>query len=153
MKGYMMIMALVLGVLLSGCKTGAAPRHYFKATGPIAELQLEMGTDTSKLTRRSKYFWSHELLAFDDDGLLIRVDDKLVLVDYDAMVRYKHRSKRAIFTKKQTAGAIRSEIANMYSGGMAFLVRYPQGVSDQLLKGLLEAYGQEEIIKISSKNS
>ena len=153
MKGYMMSVALVLGVLLSGCKTGATPRHYYKAMGPIAEMQLEMGTDISMLSGRSKYYWSHELLAFDDDGLLVRVDDKLVLVDYDAMVRYKHRNKRAVFTKNQTAGAIRSEIANMYNGGMAFLARYPQGVSDQLLNGLLEAYGQEEIIKISSKNS
>lgn len=151
MKGYLLIMMMALGTLLSGCKTGAAPRHYYKATGPIAEMQLKMGTDISMLTRKSKYFWPHELLAFDDDGLLIRVENQLILVEYDAMVRYKHRSIRAIFTKNQTAGAIRSEIANMYNGGMAFLVRYPQGISDQLLKGLLEVYGQEEIIKISSK--
>ena len=95
--------------------------------GPIAEMQLEMGTDISMLSGRSKYYWSHELLAFDDDGLLVRVDDKLVLVDYDAMVRYKHRNKRAVFTKKQTAGAIRSEIANMYNGGNGLSCQIPSG--------------------------
>lgn len=151
MKYFILMMIGVLLIVSSGCKSGYAPRHFYKAAGPIAEMEIKRGTDISALSRRPKYAYSHELLAFDKKGLFIVANQQVVHVDYEALYSYKHKGKRRWFSKKDDALSIKTEIETMHAGGMAYLVRYPQGISQNLLESLLQAYGQERLVKISPK--
>lgn len=153
MKYYVVITVGALLISLCGCKSGYAPRHFYKAAGPIAEMELKKGADTSMLGRRPKHSYSHELLAFGAEGLFVVANEKLVHVDYNAITSYKHRGKRRWFSKKDNAISIKTGIANMHKGGMTYLVRYPQGISPVLLEALLEAYDQDSLVSISVNNS
>ena len=151
MKRYILIIA-VLAVVLSGCKTGVVVRHYYKAAGPVGELLLKKETDTQALGHKPTRSLSHELLAFDGEGLLVVAENKVVHIDYNALAIYRYRGKRRFFSRKDGSSAIQAHIKGMHGGGMAYLVRYPHGVSPKLMEALLEAYKQEEIIKISRNN-
>ncbi len=69
-------------------------------------------------------------------------------IEYRALMTYSYKGKGPVLRKKDTAEEIKSKIIKMQFGKLPFLLRFPQGVSPDLLEALLAAYGQDTVILV-----
>lgn len=134
--------ALVTIVALLGCtvRHGEWLSSYPPARGPAglaAEVRLsgEEGT------------LSGELLAIDERGLLLLHQGTVVRIPYASIheAEFPHRSSLRL-----ESGAAPAPAA---ADTLRLLSRFPQGVEEDLLERLLEAYGQETVVEIGSETS
>lgn len=122
-----------LGPVLLGlaCSVGPRAEKFAPARGPGgAEVRLELG--------REKRLAVGELIAIQDTALLIRRDSVIELVSLASIRRGAATASgsRAVFSRKPTP-ATRERLR--------LLSRYPNGVTPELLRQLLDAYGQAEL--------
>ncbi len=145
------VIFISLLLLIGGCRFGARPQAYLKAAGPLAELQFHRGIDAEGVSRVLSRGVHHELLAISDQGLLILTRGKIVEIQYSALKSYRYKTKTHTFSKKDPISVIKEKIMGLGNGNFAFLVRFPQGVSAALLESLLQSYGQDQLIVVSSE--
>lgn len=147
LPAHIMVCSLLL--VLGGCRFGARPQAYLKAAGPNAELKFQRGVETlgvSRLFSRQVY---HELLALNDEGLLILTRGQIVHVEYRALLSYQLKRKTLTFSRKDPASTIQKKILALGHGNLPLLVRFPGGVSPALQESLLQSYGQDKLIVVS----
>lgn len=133
--------ALVLtAALLAGCtmRHGEWLDTYPPATGPAgltAQLRL-LEEDRGEMTG--------ELLAVEDRGLLVLHRDTVVRVHYPRIDWATFPDRRALRVSdgQPPAPAVRDTLR--------LLSRFPQGVDENLLRRLLDAYGQEDLVEIGA---
>ncbi|MEM8484533.1 MAG: hypothetical protein AAF564_03240 [Bacteroidota bacterium] len=140
---------LGLMLLCTACTIGTPESPYLSARGPSAELKLKMGIKSKALGKIRNQRLTHELLALQEDGVLVLVRDKIALIDYNALLSYSFSGKKLIFRKKYQPETVRSRITGLAGGQINLLTRFPQGVSDSVMHALLRAHNQDTLIRVS----
>lgn len=133
--------ALVLtAALLAGCtmRHGEWLDTYPPATGPAgltAQLRL-LEEDRGEMTG--------ELLAVEDHGFLVLHRDTVVRVHYPRIegATFPDRRTLRVSGGQPPAPAVRDTLR--------LLSRFPQGVDGNLLRRLLDAYGQDDLVEIGA---
>ena len=138
-------------LLFSSCQIGPSVDTYLKPNGPNAELELQSGLRVKGISRGLSRRVVHELLEINDQGLLMVASGKIVLIEYDALLSYKYKKEKLIFMRKHTPETIKSRIMELGEGSIGLLVRFPQGVSSDVLEELLAAYNQDTLIVVPDK--
>ncbi len=126
---------LILLVGLSGCLLlGPTARSFPPATGP-AGVRATLTT--------SQGVFDAEVVEVRDAALLVlRGDNRLVLVPYTAIQRGEFDQMRRLRIEG------RQPLERPHLEQLRLVSRYPQGVSPELLRTLLAAYGQRELEEI-----
>jgi hypothetical protein len=136
-----LVVAALFTVPLHGCShIGPRIEEFAPARGPEGvRAQVELADNNL----------SGELLAVRDDGLLLRVaapgddptvDQPLILVPYSLIeeASFAQLTPRSMIAEGERPNEKVTERLRLLS-------RFPQGLSDELIKGLLAAYGQQEL--------
>lgn len=142
---------LVIFLMISSCQVGPSVETYLTPNGPDAELELQSGIRVKGISRGLTRRVVHELLEINDQGVLVLASGQIVLIEYNALLSYKYNKEKVLFMRKHTPETIQSQIMEMGGGSINLLVRFPHGVSPDLLEDLLEAYEQQELIVIPGK--
>lgn len=130
--------------LVCGCSTGIEVADFKPAQGP-AGVQMELKLDRDVLDDNKI---EGELLAIRPDGILLSVNGYM---GSDSSVR---RVVLIPFSMIDTAALEQMGKARVESQGeqseivlnrLRLVSRFPQGVSDELLTSLMNAYGQAEL--------
>lgn len=152
-KCWLIGIVWLLGGLISGCQIGKSTKVFVKPLGPTAVLKLEHKIRIPEIgyPNRLRSGLHHELLAIEEKGLLIKAKEKIILVEYEALMMYRYDGKGPVLRKRNTAAEIKEKIINMEAGKMPLLVRFPQGVTAKMLDALLNAYNQDTLIVVRSK--
>ena len=119
-------------MLTSGCAYGMTAEKLTPAHEP-AGATAHVSTEGRQL--------SGELIALQDDGVLLLEGKMLRLVPYSRIVSAQFDQTKETIANHQAPAHDRRERLRMLS-------RYPQGVAPDLLRDLLRAYGQGELAGI-----
>jgi hypothetical protein len=126
---------IVLGVALA-CSVGPKPENVLPAHDPAGAtvgLQVRIGSSRRVVTG--------ELLAVEDSGLLVRDTTRIVLV--------RNRALRSGTLLASGVGlSFSGKPDNYTSERLRLLSRYPAGVSPDLLRRLLAAYGHDSLVTV-----
>ena len=148
-KGMLLFGFVMVFVLFSGCRPRSA---LFDPYGPTVSLELKRGIHIPEIDFRNRFGsrLSHELLSIEEEGLLILAKDKVVLVEYKALHIYRYNQGGPVVHKKDSSEDIRDKIMKMDNKRLPLLVRFPQGVSPDLMEKLLLAYRQDALVVVES---
>ncbi len=117
-----------LAIVVLGCAVGTTSANYQPARGPAgAAVTIAAQGGTIVLG---------ELLAVESQTLLVREDRRLVRVAFDRI-----ESLRAPKINLKGSG-----LAPADERRLRLISRYPQGVSPELERQLLAAYGQDAVL-------
>jgi hypothetical protein len=122
---------IALAVVCCSCTVGRQAGNFRLAQAP-AGVEATVATDGGGALMRG------ELLSVDDTSLLILVNRQVTRVPYT-------RIRKASFMQ---AGVTITDVppTKLVKDQLHLLSRYPQGVSPALLRSLLAAYGQAEVV-------
>ena len=128
--------AAILGAALvaAGCKVGLSAHGFHPARSPAGVL---VAIQTSASTLRG------ELLGMTPDGVVVLDEARRVTSVPYPLVRH-------VWSKQMRSVIIRSNERNV-PGRLAYLrrvSRFPQGVSEDLIRDLLAAYGQDSLVVV-----
>ncbi len=140
---------LGLMLLCTSCTFGTPDSPYLSAHGPSAELKLKMGVKSKALGKIRNQRLPHELLALQEEGVLVLTRGKIVLFDYNTLLSYTFRNKKRTFRKRHSSETIRSKITGLAGGQINLMTRFPQGVSDDVMQAILDAHNQDTLIRVS----
>jgi hypothetical protein len=121
-----------LALVAAGCSYGQTAPKFIAAYGPhgvTARIVTVQGEDLSG-----------ELLAVEDAGLLIERQNALTRVAYAAIREARFERSGRSFGR---GGPSPTELA-----ALRLRSRYPQGVSEDLLRTLLAAHGQQAVKEV-----
>lgn len=114
---------------LAGCSVGPRVEKFRPAQEPAGvETELRLANRTI----------AGELLALENAGLLVLSERRVVRVPYRAIQRGSFGQLGLFMTKGVAPPADKRERLRLVS-------RFPQGLSEDLLRDLLAAYGQAEV--------
>ena len=122
---------MILAWLSNGCTFGPTARTYRPAQTPKG-VYMRVETGQGKL--------SGELIEVRDAGIILLVDQKLRLLPYTAILSSVVDQTSSHYSiSKQTVP--KPEV----QGYLRLLSRFPQGLTPELMRQLLDAYGQTEL--------
>ena len=139
-------------LLLAACQHGLRTRDFVPAPGSPpegSEISIDIGFDAqgTPVYRRERSVRG-SLLAVDDSALLVRSAYGLVRIPWEMaeQVRFQGVSGAPTFRQRRVDPPdLRASRRQEFVARAAQFARYPHGVSPDLLKSLLQAYGQDSL--------
>jgi hypothetical protein len=122
---------VILAWLSNGCTFGPTARTYRPAQTPQG-VNMRVQTEQGKL--------SGELIEVRDAGIIVLVDQKLRLLPYTAIL-----SSEVDQTSSRNSIAKQTVPKAEVQAYLRLLSRFPQGLTPELMRQLLDAYGQTEL--------
>jgi len=123
---------LLLALVSGGCSVGPRIEAVDAANTPAGIATVVRTADAT---------YEGELLSVTDDGLLLLVADRLMSVSFDVIVDIDARPVLRVHGPSRSLNPpVQHELLSWS--------RFPQGVSRELERSLLGAYGQTEVIRI-----
>jgi hypothetical protein len=123
---------IILGsVLLSSCHYGRAVKDFPPANGPQG-VGMQVTTDHQ--------MFLGELLEVRDIGLIVLSEKKIHLLPFAEIT-----SSQAVKTSSQYSFGGRRQPSPEVRERLRLVSRFPQGLTPDLLRRLLETYGQTEL--------
>ena len=122
---------VILACLNNGCSFGMTARKYPPALGPKGVIMS---------VRTSQGQFSGELVEVRDSGIVVLTDQKLRLLPYNVILSSeidKTSSRYAISRQTVPKPDVQAHLR--------LLSRFPQRLTPELTKQLLDAYGQTEL--------
>jgi len=130
-RGTGLLTLVILACLSNGCSFGPTARTYRPAQTPKG-VNMRVETAQGKL--------SGELIEVRDAGIILLVDQKLRLLPYTAILSSVVDQTSSHYSiAKQTVP--KPEV----QAYLRLLSRFPQGLTPELMRQLLDAYGQTEL--------
>jgi hypothetical protein len=121
----------MLVCLTNGCSFGMTARKYRPAQDPQGVI-MRLDTAQGQL--------SGELIEVRDDGIVLLADQMLRLLPYTAIL-----SSELDQTASRYSISRRAAPEPDVQEHLRLLSRFPQGLSPELMRQLLDAYGQTEL--------
>jgi hypothetical protein len=122
---------VILACLSAGCSLGMTARKYRPAQSPKGVM---VRVDTSQGQ------FSGELIEVRDAGIVVLADQKLRLLPYTAIL-----SSEVDQTASRYSISKRTVPKPDVQAHLRLLSRFPQGLTPELMRQLLDAYGQTEL--------
>ena len=126
-----LLIVLTLGCLTSSCSFGMTARKYRPAQDPKGVI-MRLDTAQGKLVG--------ELIEVRDSGIIVLTDQKLSLLPYTAIL-----SSEVDQTESRFSISNRMIPKPEVQTRLRLLSRFPQGLTPELMRQLLDAYGQKEL--------
>lgn len=122
---------VMLACLINGCSVGMTAREYRPAQAAEGVI-MRVRTAQGQL--------SGELIEVRDAGIVVLVDQKLRLLPYTVIL-----SSKVDQTDSGYAISQRTVPKPDVQAHLRLLSRFPQGLTPELMRQLLDAYGQTEL--------
>jgi len=122
---------VILACLSNGCSFGMTTRKYPPAQGPTGVI-MRLRTAQGQI--------SGELIEVRDVGIVVLVDQKLRLLSYPVILSSEVDRTDSRYAISQ--GIVPKPDVQAH---LRLLSRFPQGLTPELMRQLLETYGQTEL--------
>lgn len=143
------IFYVFISLALTGCTIGKKASSALDGrglTGPLTLFESQLVEGYAEYPVRT---FNIEVLALQEDGLLMLANDKVILLAYEKIkyLNLKHVPTKR-FKKNMDAAEAKAYLMKGTGNKIKLLSRFPQGVTPALLARLLAAYNQDELVVI-----